>query len=262
MSGAAWAALSPHVLAVALCAVRLAPVALLCPLLGGQALPAGVRLGPVLALALFAHLAGGVHAPAGLEAAGAWALGAAALREAGFGVALGMCAALPFDAARVGGRLADLFRGASAEAALPQVGARETATGDLLYQLLVALAASGPLGPQLVGALLRTFVVVPLGAPHASEGVAAQAGAWAAGALAAGLALGAPLAAASLLADALVGLAGRAAPQLPLGEAAAPLRLLGGGVVLWLGVGALAGRLLVELARAEGAVLDLAEAAR
>ncbi len=66
-----------------------------------------------------------------------------AAHELLFGLVLGMASSLPFDAARIGGRFIDLFRGSSAEAALPLSGSKESAMGDALYQLLLALAASG-----------------------------------------------------------------------------------------------------------------------
>ena len=46
--------------------------------------------------------------------------------EASVGLLVGMGAALPFDGARMGGRLIDLVRGTSAEAALPVAGHRES----------------------------------------------------------------------------------------------------------------------------------------
>jgi hypothetical protein len=78
------ALVSPHALAVAACVARLAPVALLCPLLGGQAAGQTVKLSTCLALALGVHFAGGVQAPA-LD--GAWAVAGLLVREAVFGVA-------------------------------------------------------------------------------------------------------------------------------------------------------------------------------
>ncbi len=249
----------PHAAAMALCAARLLPVALLCPVLGGQAAPGSVRLGVVLSLAGGLHFAGGVAAPADLDA---WALVAAALREAGFGVALGLVAALPFDAARIGGRLADLFRGTSAEASLPGVGTRESATGEGLHQLLVALAVSSGASSWAVCALWRSFAAVPAGGPSSTEALVEQVASVAGTGLATGLAIGAPVAGLALAADAAVGLVGRAAPQLHLPEIAAPLRILGGGALLWLSVGAIAQRLLAEAVASGGWIRAAAEAAR
>lgn len=252
-------ALGPDVLAVALCAARLTPVSLLCPLLGGVAAPATVRLGGVLALSVFLHAGCGVRAPA---LAGGWALAAAVGREAALGTAVGLVAALPFDAARMGGRLMDLVRGTSAEASLPLVGTRESATGDGLHQLLVALVAAGPAMPLVLSALVRTFAWVPLGGWVPAEAAALQVAAQVGAALAAGLAVAAPLVAAVLALDGVLGLLARATPQLGLQEVGAPLRILGGGALLWLGVGVLCERLLAGVGGTREALQGLLEAGR
>jgi flagellar biosynthesis protein FliR len=241
VSAVAWEALWPHLAALLLIAARLAPVAFLCPLLGGAQAPATVKLGTVLALTLFLHFEAGVSpaapAPPPLAAAG-WAL-----KEAALGVALGLLASLPLEVARMGGRFSDLFRGSSAEAALPLSGTREAAAGDALHHLLLALAAAGPLAPLLVGALLRTYRWAPLGAFEPTEGGALTVAAAVGSGFSTALALGAPVAGASLAVDTVLGLASRGAPGLGLQEAASPVKLLGGAAVLWLALGVIAGRL-------------------
>ncbi|WP_370459054.1 EscT/YscT/HrcT family type III secretion system export apparatus protein [Aggregicoccus sp. 17bor-14] len=252
--------LGPSILAVGLCAVRLLPVAFLCPLLGGQAAPTPVKLGVVLSLALFLHLAAGIEAPA--EAASTWGLVGCALKELTYGTSVGLVAALPFDAARVGGRFIDLFRGSSAEAGLPVVGSRESATGDALYQLLVGLAVTGAVLPRILSGLLGGFATVRLGAAVASEAAAMQVVALAGTALATGLAVGAPIAAAALAVDCFIGLASRAAPQLSLQGVGTPLRILGGGALLWVSVGLLSERLLAGAGQVDGMLQALAELSR
>jgi flagellar biosynthetic protein FliR/type III secretion protein T len=81
-------------------------------------------------------------------------------------------------------------------------------------------------------------------------------------ALATGLAVGAPIAAAVMAVDCLLGMVSRAAPQVNLQEVGAPLRILGGGALLWLGVGILCERLLAGFLTVEDALFLLAEAAR
>lgn len=237
-------ALGPHLAALALIAARLLPVAFLCPLLGGSHTPSHVKLGLVLALGGFLHFGAGV----GFTPADGLTLAALAGREALFGIALGLVAALPFDAARIGGRFIDLFRGSSAEAALPMAGTREAATGELLFHLLLALACAGGALPLLVDALARSYVLLPpggaLSTDHLAEGVVSAVGV----AFGTGLAIGAPIAGLALLLDLGLGLAARGAPQLSLQETATPLRLLGGAAALWLGLGVLAERLLATLA--------------
>ncbi|MHB8872743.1 MAG: EscT/YscT/HrcT family type III secretion system export apparatus protein [Myxococcaceae bacterium] len=254
------ALLSPHFIAVALCSARLLPVAFLCPVLGGAVAPTPVKLGLVLSLALSLHLAGGVAPVVPPESA--WAFAALATRELIFGATIGLIAALPFDAARIGGRFIDLFRGSSAEASLPVAGTRESATGDGLYQMVLTLVVSGAAFPVVVGSLWRSFGSVQLGAYVPTEAAALQVAALAGTAMATGLAVGAPIAAAVMAIDTALGMASRFAPQMNLQEVGAPLRIIGGGAVLWLGIGILCDRLLAGVLASDGAILALIEVAR
>ncbi|MFZ5467852.1 MAG: EscT/YscT/HrcT family type III secretion system export apparatus protein [Myxococcota bacterium] len=249
----------PHVVGVALCGARFLPVAFLCPLFGGVSAPTTVRLALVLTLAMAVHLAGGVGAP---HVDGAWSFAGAAVRELLFGISLGLIASLPFDAARMGGRFIDLFRGSSAEATLPAAGTQESATGDGLYQLLVALAVSSAAFPAVLGGLFKSFQVVPLGAFVAHESVAMTGVRTATAALTTGLAVGAPIAGAAMAVDCVLGFASRIAPQMNLQEVGAPLRILGGGAVVWLSLGVLCERLLGEVLGLEHMLHSLSEAAR
>lgn len=247
-------ALRPHALAVALISARIVPATLLCPLFGGQAAPMTVRVAICLALALHAHLAGDVRPaladPTSLDLAAAFA------RELLCGTVIGFIAALPFDAARVGGRMLDTFRGANAEASLPATGSRESATGDVLYQLLCAVVFAGPLYQVLATAVLTSFRVAPVGLPGAvaTDGLARLALMQATGALATGLAIGAPAAGASLLVDAALGIVGRIAPTVSVRDVGAPAKLLVGAGAVLVSLGAVAQRLLSEVASAADAV--------
>ena len=209
-------AVRPELLAWAIASMRVLPLSLLCPVLGGR-LRARARCGSrwrgTLGLAL-RPLAGGAP-PGALEAL------VRCGREAAVGLVVGIGAALPFDAARIGGRLIDLVRGTSAEAALPVAGHHESATGDVLHQLLVSLALAGGALPVLVHALARSYVLVPAGSTLAGDGplaVARLVGV----ALATGLAVAAPVVALSWATDAAVGIVLRAAPGLPANGARHP----------------------------------------
>ena len=248
---------APHLVAVALCSLRLLPVSFLCPLLGGSSTPTSVRLSLVGALALSLHLAGGIRAPAD----GSWGL-AAAGREVTFGVALGMIAALPFDAARVGGRFIDIFRGSCAEAALPFAGTREAAAGDGLYQLLISLAVTSAGLPVVLGGLWHSFALVPLGGFVATESGALHIARLCGVAIATGLCVGAPVAAAMLAIDAVLALASRCSAPLSLHELGAPLKIVGGAAVLWLSVGLVCERLLAGVVSSSQAMSTLAELGR
>jgi len=227
----------PDLLAWALASLRVLPVTLLCPVLGGQLVPAPVRLAVAGALALALRPLVGDVPERSIE------ILVRCGREAALGLLIGMGAALPFDAARIGGRLVDLVRGTSAEAALPVAGHREAATGDLLHQLMLSLAVAGGALPVLVHALARSYLLAPQGSALAGGGTLALAR-LVGMALATGLAIAAPVVALSWATDAAVGLVLRAAPGLPATELATPVRILGGGTVLWLSLGLMADRLL------------------
>jgi flagellar biosynthetic protein FliR/type III secretion protein T len=233
--------MGPHLWSVALCAARLLPIFFLCPMLGGRLAPSSVRLSLTLAFALCIHLVGGVSVPGELTV---WELGGMAVRELLFGLALGLIASLPFDAARMGGRFIDLFRGTSAEAALPMVGTHEAATSNLLYQLVLTTALVAGVLPVVVSALFHSFALVGLGGASLTEeagmGVVRMLG----GAFALGLAIGAPVAGVTMACDGLVGLIAKVAPQMNLPEVATPLKILAGGAVVWLSLGLVCERLI------------------
>ncbi|WP_257460725.1 EscT/YscT/HrcT family type III secretion system export apparatus protein [Archangium lipolyticum] len=252
--------LGPSVVAVALCSARLLPVAFLCPLLGGQAAPTTVKLALVLSLALFLHHVAGVALSEPVETP--LQLAALAMKELTYGTSVGLVAALPFDAARMGGRFIDLFRGTSAEASLPVAGTRESATGDALYQLLVGLVVTGGFMPVVVSGLVRGFGWVRLGTYVPTEAAVMHVVGLAGGAMATGLAVGAPIAAAVMAVDCLLGMVSRAAPQVNLQDVGAPLRILAGGSLLWLGLGILCERLLASFLSVVTALLQLGQVAR
>ncbi len=258
--GSAIDALQPHVVAIALIASRLLPVAFLSPLFGGTQAPTTVKLGVVLALA------GSLHTAAGVTIIGvpadSFGLAVAAFKEVVLGTTIGVVASLPFDAARMGGRFVDLFRGSSAEAALPFAGNREAASGDLLFQLLVALVAVGGMGPLVIAPLWRSYALVPLGTFHQSEEVALELARLVGTAFATGLAVAAPIAGLSLVVDLVLGLAARAAPQANLQEFSSPARILAGGAVLWLSLGLLCQRLMAFAAATPDSIASVLELGR
>lgn len=257
---AAFALLSPHLVGVALISTRLFPVTLLSPVLGPAQAPMHVRLGLMLSLALTVHLCGGVGTQLTLDAP--WPLLGAVLRELSVGTAIGLLAALPFDAARIGGRFIDLFRGASAEAALPLVGSRDSATADGLHQLTVALVSSVAGLPLIVTALFHSFALLPVGEVAMTGSAAFHVVSCAMVALATGLSLAAPVLGGAIAVDLVLGLVGRALPQFALQELSSPLKILGGGTLIWLGLGVLSERLLESVARSSDQLSTLFQVLR
>lgn len=254
------ALLSPHLVAVALIATRLVPVGILSPVLGPSQAPMHVRLAVVLSLALCIHLAGGVQARESL--ASLWPLLGAVLRELCVGTAMGLIAALPFDAARMGGRFMDLFRGTSAEAALPLVGTRESATADGLHQLTLAMVSAGAGLPLVIAALFRSFGALPVGSTGLGAGAAFHVVSCATVSLATALAIAAPVLGAVLAVDVALGIAGRALPQFALQAISSPAKILGGGAIIWLGLGTVATQLLDGVSLSEEHLAHLFEVLR
>ena len=249
--------LATHFWPMALCGARLLPVCLMCPLFGGAHAPAQVRLSLALMLALFLHLGCAVGLPAGFQAS-VLTLAPAFATQLCAGVAMGYVSSLPFDGARIGGRLLDTFRNANAEAQLPGVGQKDSATASMLHQLLCAsLFACG--GYQFVlGAVIKSFAALPLaGGAFNLTGAVELCAAGAVAAMATGLAIGAPAAAVSVVVDVGMGLCARAAPQLRLDDTGVPVKLGLGSAAVLLSLGAVSERLLTDAAQSVHAISAL-----
>jgi type III secretory pathway component EscT len=227
--------------------LRLAPLAVTSPLLGGPLLPGPVRMALAAGLGCSAWLLSGAS-PCALALL-PWL--AAAARELALGAVLAVVAAVPIEAARAAGRLADTLRGATlAELHVAPLRQRETALGDLLVQQLVVLAATGGGLAAVVRALLLGFALVPAGAPFDPVRAEALALRASAALLATALAVAAPAAAGVLAADLAVAAMARAAPGLALPEVAQPARASIGLLAVALASSAAAGKLVALLALA------------
>lgn len=246
---------------VALVVARLGPVLYLAPSFGGRLVPAPIRLGLALGLGVLVAGGGGIPVPAAGPA-----LVAGFLREAALGLALGLAASIPFEAARAGGHVVDVVRGAAlTEALVPTGGQMASPVGELLYlALLVTVTAAGG-NRLLLGALGESFRVLPPGAAWASGASASLGGhlvSLTAGLVACAVALAAPALVAAVLTDLALGVVGRIAPQLPLFFLGLPVKAalclgvvaLGAAILLGrLDAGALAmPRTLADLARLAG----------
>lgn len=237
--------------AALLAALRLAPVALASPFLGGPLVP------PVVRVALAGGLGAAVAAALPLAPGTGPDLAALVLsgaRELSLGIVLAVLATLPVEAARAAGRLADTFRGATlGELHVAPIRQRESAVGDLLAHWAVALAAWAGADRLLVSGLLGSFAAIPPGAQLdalAGREVALHA---AAELVASAVAISAPAAAGVLGADLAVALVARVAPQLGAVNAAQPARAALGLLAVAAAASAAAGR-LVELAALAGAL--------
>jgi flagellar biosynthetic protein FliR len=232
------------VLATSLGAARLAPVIWLVSPLGGARLPAPVRVGFALLLALVAApVLVGASSTVGLGGLSAVGLALLFAREVIVGLCLALVAAGAFRAAEIAGRLADTLRGANIAEVIAPTSDERASPLAALY-LLVATLLFLQLGgvERLIEALVHSYQAVPLGG-GLSAGQARRAALVVAVAsaklIAAGLALSAPVLVAVWLTDLALGLVARAAPQIPVYFVGLPLKgLLAVGVVL-LGLGGL-----------------------
>lgn len=235
-----------------LAGLRLVPVALASPFLGGPFVPAVVRVALAAGLGLAASA---YSAPLGETARGALPLALAGARELALGTVLALLAAAPVEAARAAGRLADTFRGATlSELHVAPIRQRESALGDLLAQWVVVLAAWAGGDRLLLRALLGTFGAIPVGVPLdglTALGIAVHVGAEA---VAAAVALAAPAAAGVLAADLAVALVARVAPQLGAVNAAQPARAALGLFAVAAAASVAGGRLVALVALSAGAV--------
>ena len=236
------------VVATALGAARVLPVIWMVAPLGGPRLPATIRVGFALLLAL-------VAAPALVATAGAGALADLSVlhftlllaREIIIGLCLGMVASAAFRAAEVAGRLGDTLRGANvAEILVPTADERASPLG-VLYLLLATIVFLQIGGvARLVEALMSSYQALPIGGglePLATRRAALVVVVASAKLIASGLALAAPVVVALWLTDLALGLIARAAPSVPVYFLGLPLKgLLAIGVVL-LGLGMLQGAL-------------------
>jgi len=219
--------------------LRLLPAAILSPVLGGPLVPPFVRVALAMGLGACAWAsAGAAPGPEGTLLV----IGAA--RELAFGALFGLIAALPFEAARAAGRLADTLRGATlAELHVAPLRQRETALGDLLVQWTVVLAAVGGGARLVVAALLASFRAVPVGAGFAPDVLLPPVLHAASALVAAALCVGAPAAAGVLAADLALALALRTAPP-GLHAAALPARAALGLGAVAIAASAMAGHLV------------------
>lgn len=236
MAGQLLAALAP----ACLCGLRLLPLAMTSPFLGGPLAPAPVRVALALGLGACAARLRAAPAPDGLGAG----LAAAGV-ELAAGLLLAFLAAIPVEAARAAGRLTDTLRGATlAELHVAPVRQRESASGDLLAQWVVVLAAWAGADRLLLRGVLGSFAELPPGAAFAPAAATELALRGASALVASAVAVSAPAAAGVLAADLVLALAARASPSLGPAGAAPQARAAVGLGLLALAASGAAGRLV------------------
>jgi type III secretory pathway component EscT len=250
-AGDAWRALAGAALDVGACSIRILPVAVLSPFLGGPVLPPAARAGLALAIGAAVHASLRRGLPPGVP------LLAVIASELVLGGVLAVLGALPVEAARGAGRLVDTLRGATlGELHVAPIRQRETALGDLLAWWTIALGGWAGADRLLLGSLLDTFRTVPLGGALDAVIDPGRAMTAAADLLSAALCLGAPAAAALLCAEVALSVAARLAPRAPLLDVAPPVRGAIGLAAVGIPAGIIGGRLveMVGLAASSAAI--------
>jgi flagellar biosynthesis protein FliR len=232
------------VFTTALGAARALPVVWMVAPLGGPRLPAAVRVGFALLLALVASPVLAASAGADrLADVSALRFALMVAREVVIGLCLALVASAVFRAAEIAGRLADSLRGANVAEILDPTSEERASPLGVLYLLLATLVFLQIGGvPRVVDALVGSYEALPI-AGGLGE-VSARRAAFvvaiiAAKLVAAGVALAAPVIVALWLTDLALGLIARAAPSVPVYFVGLPIKgLLAIGIVL-LGLGAL-----------------------
>jgi type III secretory pathway component EscT len=219
-------------------------VALVSPFLGGPLVPPLVRVALAAGLGAAASGLGPVlSTPRGVDFA------AGCVRELAVGVVLALLVSAPVEAARAAGRLVDTFRGATlAELHVAPIRQRESASGDLLAQWVVVLAAWVGGDRLVVRGLVEGLAVLPPGTAFPAGAALVLSLGAARDLLAAAVAVSAPAAAGVIAADLALALVARVAPQLGAVNAAQPARAALGLLALAAASAAAGGRLVAAVA--------------
>jgi flagellar biosynthesis protein FliR len=206
-------ALLPQALAFGLVAIRCLAVAMLVPVLGGEAIPITLRgaVASVIALTLTPL----VPAP---EAHDVVSLLLAGAGELLVGLAMGIAVRLLLLVGEVAGEIAGLQIGFSFSRLVDPTTGENTDVVTRLLGTLATLAFIGVGGPRIVlGSLARSFESIPLGtALSRSPAFAAQLLPMLGASFTTGLRMATPVVVALLLTNLAIALLARAAPQLNL----------------------------------------------
>lgn len=193
------------------------------PPLNGRNVPAVVKAGLAVALALpmSTRLAGTVPSTDTVS------LITAAAVQAAIGLALGFVTLVVLSALQAAGNLIDLFGGFSLAAAFDPLSLTQNAVFGRLHQLLMTtllFATGGYL--LLVRGFLASYDAVPLGHLPSTSGLASLVVHGVATLFVAALEVAAPLIGASFVADLALALLSRAAPALNVFSMAFPVKIL------------------------------------
>lgn len=235
-------ALSHQLIVVgALVTVRLAVIVHFTPFLGGQKLPAQVKLALILALSILVIPSICASTPLESTPSSALVLAALALKEMAIGFTIALITTLSFDAARIAGEIIDVSRGETmTQALIPQNAARASASADILFQLCVVLFIYLGGHRLVLSAIYHSFTSLPPhefpSLPHGSLPGALFVARLFADTIALGTLIATPIVFTILLANLGLALMNKATPQLNVFFLGMPLRAILGVLMLLLSV--------------------------
>jgi flagellar biosynthesis protein FliR len=212
---------------------RTAALCSTAPVLGARVVPARVRLGIAvgIALAVFA----GAGSPAVSPPAGLAPLVAAAAGETAVGLLAGLGARWLLDAAQAAGHAAGLGAGLGFSAVVdPFTGAESNAVSQALFAVAQGSAVALGVHREAIAWLARAAVAFPPGSPVDVPSLAIHTVGLGAVSIALAVRLAFPVMAAVLLGHAVMGVMGRMAPQLSLNAIGFSVAILAGGWALYL----------------------------
>lgn len=203
--------------------IRATTFVLTAPVVGSRAVPARIRIGLALLLAL-------VIAPSPPEQ---FILPLFVIREAVVGLMIGLAGRIAVDASLFAGSLAGLSSGLSLANVLDPVTQIETPTLGILQRLLSVLVYLSIGGHrQLVAVLGKSYELLPAGTADFSGPFLPHAVALTGRVIEFGVRIAAPVVITSLLVDLGFMLLARAAPQMHILIVGAPIKLAAGLLAL------------------------------
>ena len=236
---------------VALIMCRVMPLLIFSPFLGGEVVPAEMKLGLglLIAIVLFPSVSDRME---NIPISALPYIGLLC-KEIFIGLCLSYIVNTVFDAARVAGTLVDTMSGNNnAQLFVPQLGTQVSLFSSLKVQLMVVLFLSLDGHHIIIQALADSLQIVPLeGFPHFSRGV------WPffdlmirsfANLLKVSLALAGPGMVAAFVTDLALGAINRVAPQIQVFFISMSLKPLVSVLIMFIAMHVIVGRMQVELA--------------
>lgn len=227
----AW--LMPFAIGFFLVLVRCTSLIMVAPVFSARTIPALVRMGFSVPIAV------AVYTGAGMPAFGGWErlpdLFSAVVMEVVMGIGAGLCARFAIEAAVAAGSAIAVAMGVSFGSLLdPLHGADSSATGDLLSFLTMAVALAAGLHREAIAWLCRSLREAPPGSDISMATLATRVIADGTESFALAVRLAFPVLAAVTLGHLGLGVLGRAAPQLNLSNIGFTVALVAGGVAFYL----------------------------